>query len=72
VGVRSILATLPEGERAALIEEIRQAILLDVTDVDAAILGTSTEESDAVRSDTSEYAKKEKREALLRSFTLER
>jgi hypothetical protein len=72
VGVRSILATLPEDERAALIEEIRQAILLDVTDVDAAILGTSTEESDAVRSDTSEYAKKEKREALLRSFTLER
>jgi len=72
VGVRSILATLPEDERAALIEEIRQAILLDVTDVDAAVLGTSTEESDAVRSDTSEYAKKEKREALLRSFTLER
>jgi HK97 family phage prohead protease len=72
VGVRSILATLPEDERASLIEEIRQAILLDVTDVDAAVLGTSTEESDAVRSDTSEYAKKEKREALLRSFTLER
>jgi len=72
VGVRSILATLPEDERAALIEEIGRAILLDVTDVDAAVLGTSTEESDAVRSDTSEYAKKEKREALLRSFTLER
>ena len=72
VGVRSILATLDDVERAALIDEIRQAVLLDVTDIDAAILGTSMDESDAVREDTSEYDSREKREALLRKFTLER
>ena len=71
VGVRSILATLDGDERAALIEEIRQAVLLDVTDVDAAVLGTSADEPDAVRLDTS-GSDKGQRDALLRQIILER
>jgi len=71
VGVRSILATLPEDERSALIEEIRQAILLDVPDVDAAVLGTSTDDADAVDSDTSVNRRGE-RQAFLRKLSLER
>lgn len=71
VGVRSILATLPEGERAALIEEIRQAILLDVPDVDAAVLGTSTDDTDADDSVTSVNRRGE-RQAFLRKLSLER
>jgi HK97 family phage prohead protease len=72
VGVRSILATLDEDERAALIEEIRQAVMLDVTDIDAAVLGTSVDETDAADPGTSEYVKKEQRDALLRQIILER
>jgi len=71
VGVRSILATLPEDERASLIEEIRQAILLDVPDVDAAILGTSTDDTDADDPVTSVNRRGE-RQAFLRKLSLER
>lgn len=71
VGVRSILATLPEDERASLIEEIRQAILLDVPDVDAAVLGTSTDDTDADDSVTSVNRRGE-RAAFLRKLSLER
>ena len=71
VGVRSILATLPEAERAALIEEIRQAIMLDVPDIDAAILGTSVDEADAVISDTS-VKDRNVRDAYIRQISLER
>ena len=71
VGVRSILATLPEDERAALIEEIRQAILLDVPDVDAAVLGTSADDTDADDSVTSVNRRGE-RQAFLRKLSLER
>jgi HK97 family phage prohead protease len=71
VGVRSILATLPECERAALIEEIRQAVMLDVPDIDAAILGTSVEETDAVNPDTS-GRDKAVRDAYIRQISLER
>jgi len=71
VGVRSILATLPEDERAALIEEIRQAILLDVVDVDAAVLGTSTDDTDADDPVTS-VSQRGERSAFLRKLSLER
>tara|TARA_R110000803_G_scaffold168766_1_gene231796 strand:+ start:212 stop:919 length:708 start_codon:yes stop_codon:yes gene_type:complete len=71
VGVRSILATLPEDERAALIEEIRQAVMLDVPNIDAAILGTSVEETDAVNPDTSGRSKGV-RDAYIRQISLER
>jgi len=69
--VRSILATLPEDERAALIEEIRQAILLDVVDVDAAVLGTSTDDTDADDPVTS-VSQRGERSAFLRKLSLER
>ena len=69
VGVRSILATLPEDERAALIEEIRQAILLDVPDVDEAILGSEAEGTDAADSGTSVNQRGE-RSAFLRQLHL--
>jgi HK97 family phage prohead protease len=71
VGVRSILATLPEAERAALIEEIRQAVMLDSTDIDAADTGTSIDETDAVTSDTS-VRDKAVRDAYIRQISLER
>ena len=71
VGVRSILATLPEDERASLIEEIRQAILLDVVDVDAAVLGTSTDDTDADDPVTS-VSQRGERSAFLRKLSLER
>jgi len=71
VGVRSILATLPEDERAALIEEIGRAILLDVVDVDAAVLGTSTDDTDADDPVTS-VSQRGERSAFLRKLSLER
>ena len=71
VGIRSILATLEGDERKALIEEIRQAILLDVPDIDAAILGTSIDETDAAHLGTS-GSDKAVRDTYLRQIILER
>ena len=48
-----------------------KAILLDVPDVDAAVLGTSTDDADAVDSDTSVNRRGE-RQAFLRKLSLER